>query len=316
MPQEDAEVVILARGYGFANLELNVRVTPETVFQIDSLTKQFTATAVMMLAEEGKVGLGESITRYQEGLPARWNGVTVRHLLDHTSGIKSFTSLPDVLARLTFLPTSRDEILALVADEPLEFAPGERYAYNNTGYYLLGHIIEQASGQPYGDFLHERIFAPLGMDATRVNNMDDILPHRASGYVWAENRWWNARPTSMTWAFSAGALVSTVLDLARWGAALGDEALLPKEIWEQMWTPTTLADGMKTGYGFGWRVNDHHGCRSVGHDGTSSGFTAFAEHSLEDDLTVIILMNVVPSNRAQIAKGVTGCFVSNLLPPA
>ena len=189
MPQEDAEVVILARGYGFANLELNVRVTPETVFQIGSLTKQFTATAVMMLAEEGKVGLSESITRYREGLPARWNGVTVHHLLDHTSGIKSFTSLPDVMARLTFLPTSRDEILALVADEPLEFAPG-------------------------------------------------------------------------------------------------------------------------------WRVNDHHGCRSVGHDGTSSGFTAFAEHSLEDDLTVIILTNVVPSNRAQIAKGVIGCFVSNLLPPA
>jgi D-alanyl-D-alanine carboxypeptidase len=221
-------VVILARGYGFANLEMNVRVTPETVFQIGSPTKQFTATAVMMLAEEGKVGLGESIARYQEGLPARWNGVTVRHLLDHTSGIKSFTSLPDVMARLTFLPTSRDEILALVADEPLEFAPGERYAYNNTGYYLLGHIIEQASGQPYGDFLHGRIFAPLGMDATRVNNMDDILPHRASGYVWAENRWWNARPTSMTWAFSAGALVSTVLDLARWGGGSGQRGTSPE----------------------------------------------------------------------------------------
>jgi len=299
-------------GYGAADLELNVRVTPETVFQLGSVTKPFTATAVMMLMEEGKISLDKSITGYLEYLPASWSGVTVRHLLDHTSGIKSFTSIPDVTDRLTFLPTTRDEILTLIANEALEFAPGERYAYNNTGYYLLGHIIEEASGRRYADFLRERVFAPLGMDATRVNDMDDIIPHRASGYVWAENRWWNARPTSMTWAFSAGALASTVHDLARWGAALGSEALLSEAGWERMWTPATLTDGTETGYGFGWRISEHHGRRSIGHDGTSSGFTAFVERDLEDGLTVIILTNVVPSNRAEIARGVADRYVAGL----
>ena len=231
--------VVRAQGYGLASLELNVPVTPQTVFQIGSITKQFTATAVMMLVEEGKVSLGESVTHALDGLPDTWEGVTVRHLLDHTSGIKSFTGIPDVMARLTFLPASRDEVLGLVAGEPLEFAPGEQYAYNNTGYYLLGHVIEKASGQPYGDFLRERIFAPLGMNATRLNDMDDILPHRACGYVWGEDRLWNARHISMTWPFSAGALVSTTLDLARWDAALGGGSLLPKAMWERMWTPAT-----------------------------------------------------------------------------
>ena len=130
--------------------------------------------------------------------------MTVRHLLDHTSGIKSFTSIPDVTERLTFLPTTRDEILALIAQERLEFAPGERYAYNNTGYYLLGHIIEKASGRPYANFLQDRIFAPLGMDATRLNDLKDVLPNRACGYEWAEDRWRNADHISMTWPFSAG----------------------------------------------------------------------------------------------------------------
>ena len=258
---------IRAGGYGFASLELSVPVTSETVFQIGSITKQFTATAVMMLVEEGKTGLEESVTHALEGLPAAWEGVTVRHLLDHTSGIKSFTGIPDVMARLTFLPTTRDEVLALVAEEPLEFAPGEQYAYNNTGYYLLGHIIEQVSGQPYADFLRERIFAPLEMNATRVNDLKDILPNRACGYEWAEDRWRNADHISMTWPFSAGALVSTTLDLAKWDAVLGSERLLPKAVWERMWTPAILNDGMKVDYGFGWAVGDYHGRRTVGHGG-------------------------------------------------
>jgi CubicO group peptidase (beta-lactamase class C family) len=308
--------VIRARGYGFASLELNVRVTPQTVFQIGSLTKQFTAVAVMMLVGEGRVGLGESITRTQDGLPPAWGGVTVRHLLDHTSGIKSFTSLPDVMARLTFLPASRDEVLALVAGEPLEFAPGERYAYNNTGYYLLGHIIEQASGQPYADFLRERIFAPLKMNATRVNDLKDILPDRACGYEWAEDRWRNADHISMTWPFSAGALVSTALDLARWDAALGSESLLPKAAWERMWTPATLNDGTRVDYGFGWAVGDYGGHRSLGHGGGIPGFMTYMERYPDDDLAVIVLTNVLPADPALIVRGVARHYVPNLQPPA
>ncbi len=306
--------VIHARGYGSASLELDVPVTSETVFQIGSITKQFTATAVMMLVEEGKVGLEESVTHALEGLPDAWAGVTVRHLLDHTSGIKSFTGIPDVMARLTFLPASRDEVLALIAEEPLEFAPGERYAYNNTGYYLLGHVIEWASGRPYADFLRERIFAPLKMEATRLNDMDDIIPHRACGYVWGEDRLWNARHISMTWPFSAGALVSTTLDLARWDAALGSESLLPDAAWEMMWTPATLTDGTKTGYGFGWAMGDYQGHPFVGHSGGIPGFMTHAERFPQDDLAVIVLTNVAPSDPAQIARGVAGHYVPGLQP--
>jgi len=304
--------VVRAGGYGFASLELDVRVTPDTVFQIGSLTKQFTATAIMMLVGEGKIGLGESVTHVLEGLPTAWEGVTVRHLLDHTSGIKSFTGIPDVMARLTFLPTSRDEVLALVAGEPLEFAPGEQYAYNNTGYYLLGHIIEKASGRPYADFLRERIFTPLKMDATCVNDLKDILPNRACGYEWAEDRWRNADHISMTWPFSAGALVSTALDLARWDAALGSESLLPKDVWERMWTPATLTDGTKVGYGFGWGVGDYGGHPTVGHGGGIPGFMSYAERFPEDDLAVIVLTNVVPADPAQVARGVAGHYIPGL----
>ena len=304
--------VVRASGYGSASLELDVPVTPQTVFQIGSITKQFTATAIMMLAEEGRVSLEESVTHALEGLPAAWEGVTVRHLLDHTSGIKSFTGIPDVMARLTFLPASRDEVVALVADAPLEFAPGEQYAYNNTGYYLLGHIIERASGQPYGDFLGDRIFAPLKMEATRVNDLKDILPDRACGYEWAEDRWRNADHISMTWPFSAGALVSTTLDLARWDAALGSETLLPKAAWEMMWAPTTLTDGTKTGYGFGWAVGDYEGHPSVGHSGGIPGFMTHAERFPADDLAVIVLANVAPADPALIARGVAGHYVPGL----
>ena len=304
--------VVHAKGYGSASLELNVPVTPETVFQIGSITKQFTATAVMMLVEEGKVGLEESVTHALEGLPDAWECVTVRHLLDHTSGIKSFTGIPDVMARLTFLPASRDEVLVLIAEEPLEFAPGERYAYNNTGYYLLGHIIEKASGQPYADFLQGRIFVPLKMGATRLNDMKDILPNRACGYEWAEDQWRNADHISMTWPFSAGALFSTTLDLARWDAALGSESLLPKAAWEMMWTPATLTDGTKVEYGFGWAVGDYQGHPFVGHSGGIPGFMTHAERFPEDDLAVVVLTNVVPADPAKIARGVAGHYVAGL----
>lgn len=307
--------VVLARGYGLANLELNVRVTPESVFQIGSITKQFTATAVMMLAEEGKVGLDESISRYQEGLPAAWSGVTVRRLLNHTSGIKSFTSLPDFLARYAVWPTTLEHVVSLIADEALEFAPGAQYAYNNTGYYLLGHVIEKASGRPYASFLRERIFVPLKMNDTRVNVVKDVIPQRADGYGWEEDRWCHAPRVSMDWVYSAGALVSTAPDLAKWDMALGHESLLPRSTWEGMWTPTRLNDGTMAGYGFGWVVGETGGRRTLSHGGGIPGFMSFMERCPEDDLAVIVLTNVLPSDPAGIARGVAGHYVPSLQPP-
>ncbi len=305
---------VFSKSYGSAHLELEVPATLDTVYQIGSVTKQFTATAIMMLVEDAKLALDESISCYQSDLPSSWGAVTVRHLLNHTSGIKSFTKLPNSAHHRTDQPVSREEILALVSGEPLDFMPGERYAYNNTGYYLLGHIIKQASGVPYAEFLQDRIFKPLAMTATRVNDMDDLIPHRANGYIWAENRWWNARPINMTWAFSAGALVSTAEDLARWQAALGTKALLSVPSWEQMWVPTVVQDGTPVEYGFGWRVGERNGHRLISHDGVSPGFTALAEWYPSDELAVVVLTNIVPGKLTEITQRIAGLYVEALLP--
>lgn len=311
--------LVKAQGYGRADLESDVAATADTVYQIGSITKQFTAVAIMMLVEEARIGLDEPITHLLDGLPAAWTGVTLRHLLDHTSGIKSYTNRPDISLK-SLTPTTREEVLALVAEEPLEFAPGERHAYNNTGYYLLGHIVERAAGQTYAEFLRARLFEPLEMNATRVNDMKDIVPNRAHGYEWAEERWRNADSISMTWPFSAGALLSTVLDLARWDAALGSEALLPRSSWQRMWTPALLNDGTAVAYGFGWAVEEFLDRRTVGHGGGIPGFITYAERYPDDGLTVIVLTNVAPSDPREIVHGVVGHFIPDLhpagLPPA
>ncbi len=301
--------VVAAQSYGLANLELNVPATPDTAYQIGSLTKQFTAAAIMMLAEEGKVKLDTLVAEYQEGLPNIWSGVTVRHLLNHTSGIINFTSHAD-FAEMQHSPTNRTEILALLADEPLEFTPGTSYAYSNTGYYLLGHVIESASSGTYADFLQTRIFQPLQMNATRVGDWQDIIPNRASGYRWKEDKWSNAEYFSLTWAFSAGAIVSTALDLARWNIAQCNETFLPKNTWEQMWTPATLSDGSRTEYGFGWGIGEHEGRHVLGHGGAAPGFTAFTERAVADELTVIVLTNIIPSETAKIARNIANRFLS------
>ena len=305
--------VVKAHGYGLASLELGVAATTDTVYQIGSITKQFTAVAIMMLAQEGKIALDKSIACYQEGLPENWGGVTVRQLLNHTSGIPSFTNHPNI-GMMHLSPTTREGILDLVVGEPLEFTPGDRHTYNNTGYYLLGHIIERISGQSYGDFLRERIFTPLAMESTRLNDMKEILPGRACGYEWVEDRWKNADHISMTWPFSAGALVSTVSDLARWDLSLGSEALLTKARWEQMWTPTVLTDGTTADYGFGWGVGKCQTHRVIGHGGGIPGFITFAERYPDDGLAVVVLTNLAPSDPAKIARGVAGYYDLDLSP--
>lgn len=309
---EGGEVVI-SRGYGQASVELDVPATPDTVYQIGSITKQFTATAVMMLAVEGKISLDAPIVHFVDGVPESWYGVNIRHLLTHTSGIMSYTDLPDLMHR-SLADVTREEILSLVADTPLAFTPGERNAYCNTGYFLLGHAIERAASRRYGDFLRERIFEPLGMSSTRVNNMHEIIPNRAAGYTWADDRLTNATHISMTWPFSAGALVSTVADLSKWTLALGDKSLLPSDAWNRMWTQTILNDGSSADYGFGWGVHDYQGHKVIGHGGGIPGFITFSERYVDDDLAVIVLTNLAPSDPAAIARGVAGHFVAELTP--
>lgn len=307
--------IVKMRGYGRASVELDVPATADTVYEIGSVTKQFTATLAMLLAGENRLALEERIGAYLPDLPEAWKSVTVRHLLTHTSGIKSYTSLPD-FGKWARSDRTPEEIIGLVAAAPPDFAPGERYAYNNTGYFLLGLILQKVAGKPYGELLRERIFGPLAMTATRVNDLRAILPHRASGYTWEQNQLRNAEYTSMTWPFAAGALVSTVRDLARWEQALAAHTILPRATLERMWTPATLADGTPTGYGFGWAVGERNGRRRISHAGGITGFTCDISRFPEDGITVIVLTNTDAADPSALAAGVAGRYVPALAPLA
>jgi D-alanyl-D-alanine carboxypeptidase len=307
--------VIKAKGYGQASVELHVSATRDTVYELGSITKQFTATAIMMLVEEGKVRLDEKITTYLTGLPEAWANATVRHLLTHTSGIKGYTEVPG-FEKITVNDASSEEVVKTVAEYPLQFQPGEKWAYSNTGYYLLGRIIEKASGKSYAEFLQERIFRPLRMDDTRVNDLHDVIDARASGYSWQKGSLRNGDAISMTWPYAAGALVSTVLDLAKWDSALYTEKLLKKATLDQMWTPANLNDGKPASYGFGWFTETVAGHRMVGHGGGIPGFSTNISRFIDDRLTVVVLTNLEGSNAGAISRSVAGLYNPALAPPA
>lgn len=282
---------VLAKGYGLANVELNVAATSETVYEIGSVTKQFTATAVMMLVEQGKITLDEKITKYLSGLPEAWKEITVRHLLTHTSGIRNVNTLPN-FAALRMTPCSQERFIGLLAGQPLQFEPGAKWSYCNTGYQLLGWIIEKQSGMPYATFLKERIFNPLDMRATQVNDSGIIIKDRATGYLLQDGTLRNAGYVDMSWPFSAGAIVSTVVDLAKWSLALDEDKLLKPSSFQQMWTPVRLNDSTTHGYGFGWSMEKTaNGHPMVFHGGHIVGFHSFIVRYPEDRLAVIVLTN-------------------------
>lgn len=299
-----------ARGYGLADVELNVPATARTVYQWASVSKQFTAEAIMLLAHEGKLRLEDAIARHYTNAPAAWSNVTVRHLLNHTSGIKSYTSVPDFFRTLR-KDYQAEELIGLVRDLPLDFEPGERWAYNNTGYYLLGLIIENVSGNSYADFLATRIFKPLGMSTARVNHQFEIIADRATGYDNRSNSLWRSEFVSPTQPYAAGALVGSVLDLAKWDAALYTDKLLPTSVREEMWTSTRLNDGESRQYGYGWETGEIRGHRFVGHGGGIHGFSTYILRLVADQLTVIVLMNAGSAPEA-LARGIAGQYVSGL----
>jgi len=294
-----------AKGYGMANVELSVPASENTAYQLASVTKQFTATAILMLVEEGKLSLDDPVTKILPDLPTAWEKVTLRHLLSHTSGIKNYTSTKDFDKTMRKDFTQR-EILDLVAKEPLEFAPGEKWNYSNTGFFLLGMVIEKVTGKSYGAFLEERIFQPLGMMHTRVNDLNVILPNRAHGYSWNGKELRNGEYVSPTQPFAAGALISTVSDMVKWDAALRTEKLVKKSTLDQMWTPAPLAKGQTANYGFGWQVERVNGHRLISHGGGIPGFSTQISRFVDDKLTVIVLTNSDSGNAGGLARGIAG----------
>lgn len=306
----DGEVV-LAKGYGLADVELDAPATPDTVYQLASVTKTFTAAAVMLLVRDGKLALDDKIGDRLADLPEAWRPVTVRQLLSHTSGIKSYTSV-EGFHKTTRKDYAPREILDLVAKAPLEFPPGEKWNYSNTGYFLLGMLIEKASGQTYSAFMADRVFKPLGMGRTRTNDLKAVIPGRALGYAFNGRELENGEYTSPTQPFAAGMLVSTVVDLAKWDAALAEGTLLDAATLQQMWAPTKLAGGEEAGYGFGWQVSKTGERRSVSHGGGIPGFSTELLRYPDDRLTVIVLTNLEGGHSESIAKGVAGLYVPEL----
>jgi CubicO group peptidase (beta-lactamase class C family) len=315
--------IVKSQGYGLANIELDVAVKPETIFQTGSVGKQFTATAVMMLVQEGKIHLDHPIGKYLPDSPASWNNVTVRNLLTHTSGVPDYES--DSLAKkgAAFINLrndyTEDELFAKFSGLPLDFPPGSKWSYSNSGYVLLGILIHKVAGQFYGDLLQERIFQPLGMTSTRIISEADIIPNRAAGYRLVngeiKNQEWVSPMLNTT---ADGALYTNVLDMAKWDAALYTEKLLKKGSLDQMWSAVRLNDGKTAPYGFGWDVTQVNGHRLIEHGGAWQGFTTQISRYVDDRFTVIVLTNLDSehSQPDKIAHEVAALYNPALTPAA
>jgi CubicO group peptidase (beta-lactamase class C family) len=279
--------VLISKGYGMADMELNVQNTPETKFRLASITQQFTAMAILELEENGRLSTQDSVCKHILECPDDWQGIKIVDLLTHTSGIPNFTDLPDH-EKTSVLPTTVPELLARFKDKSLEFKPGEKFKYSNSGYQVLGAVIENVSGEPYAKYLAEHIFEPLGMVDTGYDSATRMIPHRASGYRWNgdTNLLMNASYLDMSVPYSAGGLYSTVEDLYRWDRALYSEKLISKTSINQMFTP------YRNGYGFGWKILKEFQRRALMSSGRINGFSASIRRYPDDDACVIVLGNL------------------------
>ena len=299
--------IIKVEGYGLSNVELNVPARPDTVYKIGSVSKQFIASGIMLLIQEGKISLDDNISKFLEGTPDTWKAITVRHLLTHTSGIVREAPGFDPLK----IQNDAD-VIKTAYPLPLRFAPGEKWEYCNVGYFTLAEIIYKVTGKPWSDYLGERLFMPLEMNATRTTTVTDLVQSRASGYVWRNGKLQNAevyfalRPS--------GAFLSTVLDLAKWDAALYADRVLKQSVRDQMWTPVKLNDGKSHPYGFGWELDTVGGHKLVRHGGSLPGFRAGLLRFVDDKLTVVVLTNGDNANPGSIALGVAALYIPGLIP--
>ncbi|PYP88365.1 MAG: hypothetical protein DMF61_07175 [Blastocatellia bacterium AA13] len=273
--------VLISRGYGMANLEDEVPNTPQTRFRIGSLTKQFTAVAVLMLQERGDLSVRDSVCNYLPQCPAAWQPITIHHLLTHTSGIENSDYTETIK-----LPMSAANSVERLKDKPLEFAPGRLFRYSNSNYILLGHIIEKVTGQSYDVFLQENIFRPLRLTSTGYDYPRRVLMHRAAGYSSRGDTIINASYVDMSIPYSAGGLYSTVEDLYRWDQALYTERALSKKSLAMMFTAFT------GNYGYGWYIAEQDGHRFISHSGWIDGFAASFGRYPDDRVTVIVLSNL------------------------
>jgi CubicO group peptidase (beta-lactamase class C family) len=302
--------LLLARGYGYANVEHHVPATDSTVYKVGSVSKQFTAAAVVMLSEQGRLSLEDPVVRFLPEGSAMWPRVTIRHLLTHTSGISEDTTLD---WRRDY---SESEFVRSAAAHPLDFEPGDRQSYSSTGYALLGVIIHRVTGGFYGNFVRDHIFRPLGMRTARVNSDTDIVPNRAAGYYFVNDSLKNHEWVSPSIAATADLGLSfSVRDLAHWAIGLSHRKVLSQAGLEASWTPVRLNDGGTYPYGFGWYLTQQRGYRRIGHSGAWQGFRANIQRYPDFDTTVIVLANLAEASVEAIGFGIAGLTEPALMPP-
>ncbi len=307
--------LIFTKGYGLSNVELQFPALAESVYEVASITKQFTAMGILLLAQDGKLDLDDPVSKRLAGTPAAWEKITLRHLLTHTSGIPDFDDAGSPLdPRHDY---TEDELVKLATGLPLKFQPGARWSYSNTAYVMLGIIVHRASGEPYDDFLRERIFSRLHMGSTRVLSDTDLMPYRANGYQLDEghlkNQDWMSPSVGGT---GDGGLVSSVVDLAKWDAAIQSGALVPPNRWKEVFTPVTLNSGKNFPYGFGWFIREQNGAPYYEHSGHLQGFASHILRFPRARVSVVVLANLAQADPWQIAHGVAGLIRPDLKPPA
>src|SRR5215208_4506268 len=295
--------VLLDRGFGLANVELGVPASDSTVYQSGSVGKQFTGAAVAMLAQRGRLRLEDRIVKWLPEGAGVWDSVTVRHLLTHTSGMAEYTdSTFDYRKDYT-----EDQLVRFAASRRLDFSPGDRWAYSNTGYLLLGVLIHRVTGRFYGDVLQDLIFSPLGMRTTRIISKADIVPNRAAGYQRVDgklkNQDWVAPSLNTT---ADGSLYFSIKDLTRWAVSLNQARIPDSAVLQRAWTPVRLNDGGLYPYGFGWELSGQRGHQRIGHTGSWQGFKTAIHRYPEFRLTVVALANLAQAEPGAIAEGIAG----------
>jgi CubicO group peptidase (beta-lactamase class C family) len=287
--------LLLNKGYGFANLEWDIPNSPSAKFRLGSVTKQFTAASILLLEEHGKLRVGDPVKKYLPDAPAAWDKITIFYLLTHTSGIPNFTSFPDY-PKLEPFTTSTEQLVARFRDKSLDFQPGEKWSYSNSGYVLLTYLIEKITGESYERFVRDNIFTPLGMKDSGYDSNSAVIPHRASGYMRGKNGFENAGFINMTVPQGAGALYSTTEDLLKWEQGLFGGKVLQAPSLAKMTTP------FKDNYAFGLQIESAGGHRVIEHGGGIEGFNTELAYYPDDKLTVAVLANLNGPAAGDIAR--------------
>ncbi|RYG08375.1 MAG: class A beta-lactamase-related serine hydrolase, partial [Chitinophagaceae bacterium] len=296
------------KGYGYSNLEHKVPVKPETIFQAGSVGKQFTAFAVMLLVQDGKMSLDDKLTKYFPDAPLGWDSITVRNMLNHTSGFGDYTNNFHYWANYT-----EDSLYKEFRKRPLLFKAGEKQRYSNMGYATLGIIIGKAAGKFYGEYLKERVFTPLGMTTAKIITEEDIVPNRAAGYRLLNDSIKNQEWVSPTINTTAdGSMYVTALDMARWEAGLNSGKLLKKEYYNMMWAPTKLNDGTIEHYGFGWSIDSVNGKRILEHNGSWQGFECTIKRYPEKKIAVVVFANLKRASTYKISTRILHIYEPEL----